>query len=567
MPPLPPMYQLGGDILTKAQSHQGTVKSMCLNAHFHRKKKLYAVVCQTLKFLPVIDQLISSAKLNPSEAEVTENILRMLVYDAAIGNGLKAKCDAADYVNRHLDALTEALADAMRAKKVDSVDGLLSDASKLAEKMPKYVRVNLIKTTVEDAVGQFESEGFIKTTVTTQKDASQLKQYHFAVDPHVSDLLVFAPKTDLHEHPLYKSGEIIFQDKASCMPASILSPPPNATCMDACSAPGNKTSHLAASMRNTGAIFAFDIDRNRLKLMDRMLDRAGASCVSSRLQSFLDADPQDDAYSQVEYIVCDPSCSGSGIVSRLNSLVDGGKRQDSAHRLASLASFQTRIVTHAMAFPNLKAVTYSTCSIHQEENEQVVKAILKLNPHFQLANALPSWPTRGQSLGDRNDYSLCVRTDPAKDFTNGFFVALFERKEGVKAPKYDKAAVQQKTALPQKPQSGPKAYGQATGKGKSHSSSSAAAKTTKGPSAPSSASSFSGKRQHTAKATTFEAHGTTAKKSKDSGSGSESGTHQRHQKQQVQQPLAAQSKPRPPQIRKKRPSKHAKRGHRRPVTN
>lgn len=143
---------------------------------------------------------------------------------------------------------------------------------------------------------------------------------------------------------------------------------------------------------------------------------------------------------QVEYLLLDPSCSGSGIISRLDHLVDGedesklqwvwelkytdhltdegsndknGSTQE--ERLKNLSEFQISVIEHALKckyilhkqdnvsllywiVPNAKRVVYSTCSVHAEENEHVVKTVLKNNPEFELASrdtVLPTWHRRG----------------------------------------------------------------------------------------------------------------------------------------------------------------------------
>jgi len=78
----------------------------------------------------------------------------------------------------------------------------------------------------------------------------------FSIDAHVPNLLVFHPDTSFQDDPLYLSGNIILQDKASCFPALVLSPPATdeTVVIDATAAPGNKTSHLSALMGNRGKV-------------------------------------------------------------------------------------------------------------------------------------------------------------------------------------------------------------------------------------------------------------------------------------------------------------------------
>ena len=81
----------------------------------------------------------------------------------------------------------------------------------------------------------------------------------FSRDLHVPDLLLFSPQTTFNNDPLYLSGRIILQDKASCFPAIVLSPPATdeSVVIDATAAPGNKTSHLSALMGNKGKVTIF----------------------------------------------------------------------------------------------------------------------------------------------------------------------------------------------------------------------------------------------------------------------------------------------------------------------
>lgn len=81
-------------------------------------------------------------------------------------------------------------------------------------------------------------------------------------------------------------------------------------------------------------------------------------------------DPSE--YSNVEYILLDPPCSGSGMTNRLNIFDNSSTSGKTDDRLQPLAYLQGKMLAFAMQnFPNAKKIVYSTCSINVEENEQV----------------------------------------------------------------------------------------------------------------------------------------------------------------------------------------------------
>jgi putative methyltransferase len=85
-------------------------------------------------------------------------------------------------------------------------------------------------------------------------------------------------------------------------------------------------------------------------------------------------------------------------------------------------------VLHALKFPALQRLVYSTCSVHQRENEDVVAAVLPAATAagFKLVDPFPAWHRRGLPVVQGAE--LLVRTDPYQDGTDGFFVAVFERR-------------------------------------------------------------------------------------------------------------------------------------------
>uniref|UniRef100_A0A2K6TUQ2 28S rRNA (cytosine-C(5))-methyltransferase n=1 Tax=Saimiri boliviensis boliviensis TaxID=39432 RepID=A0A2K6TUQ2_SAIBB len=310
-----------------------------------------------------------------------------------------------------------------------SIKGLVY-SSNFQSQLPRFVRVNTLKTCSDDVVDYFKRKGFsYQGRASSVDDLRALKGKRFLLDPLVPELLVFPTQTDLHEHPLYQAGHLILQDRASCLPAMLLDPPPGSHVIDACAAPGNKTSHLAALLKNQGKIFAFDLDAKRLASMATLLARAGVSCCELAEEDFLAVSPSDPRYSQVRYILLDPSCSGSGMPSR--QLEEPGACTPHPARLHALAGFQQRALCHALTFPSLQRLVYSTCSLCQEENEDVVRDALQQNPGaFRLAPVLPAWPHRGLSRFPGAEH--CLRASPETTLSGGFFVAVIERAEALR---------------------------------------------------------------------------------------------------------------------------------------
>lgn len=120
-------------------------------------------------------------------------------------------------------------------------------------------------------------------------------------------------------------------------------------------------------------------------------------------------------------------------------IVHGNETCD-PQRLKQLQAFQVFILRHALLnFPNAKRIVYSTCSIHPEENEQVIDEILenvqdayKLSPLKDLLNQ--NWLNFSSKKYNCSDKCLYANSDI--DLCNGFFVAVFERNFDVPLPEY-----------------------------------------------------------------------------------------------------------------------------------
>ncbi|CAL9703754.1 unnamed protein product [Knipowitschia caucasica] len=410
------LYLKAAEILEKAEKKQGALKTLVYDSKSPSLKQLFALVFETHKFSSVLEEVITATKLL-KVSKLRLPLAKVLVYDLLIGRGLKCGGAWKVLLLKHRVRLEAALARIKVRRGARENQDLISPKVQEAKNLPRYVRVNTLKTSVEDTVDFLKREGFSYRGEAQTQDQLLLRGKVFALDSDIPEVLIFSPNTHLYQHPLYQAGHIILQDKASCLPAYLLAPPPGSHVLDACAAPGNKTSHLAALMQNRGRLWAVDRDARRISTMATLLLRAGVTCHRIQQQDFLQTDPRGPELQEVEYILLDPSCSGSGMV-----CLDQDSPADPA-RLASLAAFQLRCLQHALSFPRLQRLVYSTCSTHRQENEDVISTCLRDQQAFRLVWLLPQWPERGLP-----PLPQCLRASPSSTRTHGFFVALLERR-------------------------------------------------------------------------------------------------------------------------------------------
>ncbi|XP_075052762.1 28S rRNA (cytosine-C(5))-methyltransferase [Mixophyes fleayi] len=425
------LYQTAAGILDKLERKEGAVKTLVYDSGFKNVRQLYALLCETLRYSLLLKEIINSSQLLRGPKKLPVNLAKVLVYDLLFGKGLQCGGRWKATILAHRARLQAELAKLKVKKKVSSNKDLVTSMGGTADDpaVPRYVRVNTLKTSMADVITCFKRQGY--TYLGKARSIQELVNFvqkpgkRFLQDLHVPNLLVFPPQTDFHKDSLYTTGHLILQDKASCLPALLLDPPMGSFVIDACAAPGNKTSQLAAILQNKGKVFAFDLDTKRLATMSTLLLRAGVTCQELANQDFLTVSTSSPKYQKVSHILVDPSCSGSGMPDRMRVLTDEADSEQS-ERMQALSAFQRRALTHALSFPSVKYVVYSTCSVHQQENEDVVKSVLEQHPDFSLVNALPSWPVRGLNTFPGSD--CCLRASFSETLTNGFFVALFQRK-------------------------------------------------------------------------------------------------------------------------------------------
>jgi len=189
------------------------------------------------------------------------------------------------------------------------------------------------------------------------------------------------------------SGQCYIQDPSTAMACQLLDPKPGEKILDACAAPGGKTTYLAQLMQNRGLIIACDRDRKRLQILKDNIGRLGTTIVRAIRHDWARDDPPEEILSIAPFdrVLLDAPCTNTGVMRR---------RIDVRWRLRpeDFSRMSNEQLTIARAVIGLLkpggTLVYSTCSLEPEENEQVVRRLLAEPPAPGLEAEKESLPFR-----------------------------------------------------------------------------------------------------------------------------------------------------------------------------
>jgi len=222
---------------------------------------------------------------------------------------------------------------------------------------------------------------------------------------------------------IFKKGFIEVQDEASQIAALLADARPGMRVVDFCAGAGGKTLALAAAMKNRGHLVACDTSAKRLERATERLRRAGASIVQRvPLSSERDKWVKKHA-AGFDRVFVDAPCSGTGTWRRNPDAKWRLRPKD----LEELAALQAAILDSAQRLvkPGGRLI-YATCSLLKEEDETQIESFLGSHGDFALKPIGEVW--RETIGGEPPHPDDMMRLTPARDGTDGFFVAVMERK-------------------------------------------------------------------------------------------------------------------------------------------
>jgi 16S rRNA (cytosine967-C5)-methyltransferase len=242
----------------------------------------------------------------------------------------------------------------------------LEETEKLCEWMNQTpaidLRVNLLRASIEEVEQAFQNAG-----------VSSMRLIYL---PHA--LRLVGSNGAIQNLPGYSQGWWTVQDSSAQLVGHLLEPQPGEFIIDACAAPGGKTTHIAELMHDEGKILACDRTTSRLRKLEenaRRLQLKSIEICTGDSRSF------SQFINTADRVLVDAPCSGLGTLHRHP---DARWRQ-TPQSVEELATLQRELLLHTAKYVKPGGVlVYATCTLHPLENEAVVESFLAANPDWKI---------------------------------------------------------------------------------------------------------------------------------------------------------------------------------------
>ena len=280
----------------------------------------------------------------------------------------------------------------------------------LESRLPKAFRVNTIKADKKKVLDNFSQYGI------------EIKPVSWYPQAFIADNFSIGNSI---EHFM---GHIYIQELTSMLPAVVASAEISAKSLvlDACAAPGSKTTQIAAFMENKGCIIANDIDYMRTKALKFNMEKMGVlntiiTNCDFRFFSFKN---------KFDIILLDSPCTSEGTIRKNKSVLSSWSEK----KIFGMSRLQKQFILKAFDLVKEDGlIIYSTCTFAPEENEEVIQHLLENRKDakierikldgFKLSSGIDEW--NGNSFSE--EVKKSSRVWPHHNDTDGFFLAKIRK--------------------------------------------------------------------------------------------------------------------------------------------
>ena len=232
----------------------------------------------------------------------------------------------------------------------------------------------------------------------------------------LEDFRVITGTKNITKTKEYIEGNITIQDEAAGLSSFILAPKEGEMVLDACSAPGGKTTYLAELMCNQGNIVAWDIYEERLKQVKQNAKSLGINIINTEVH---DATKLKEYYvERFDKILLDVPCLGLGVIRRKPDI----KWNRQENNIKEISDIQFNILkTCSKYLKKNGTLVYSTCSMLKEENDAIIEKFIK-DENFEIVDIDKQIPKEFSKITTNN----MVQFLPSQKH-DGFFITMLKK--------------------------------------------------------------------------------------------------------------------------------------------
>ncbi|MGL5034721.1 MAG: 16S rRNA (cytosine(967)-C(5))-methyltransferase [Microcystaceae cyanobacterium] len=215
--------------------------------------------------------------------------------------------------------------------------------------------------------------------------------------------------------PGFKEGWWTVQDASAQLVGHILDPQPQELIIDACAAPGGKTTHIAELMQDQGLIYGCDRTASRLRKLEQSKQRLQLKNIQTWVGDSREFIPEAGL---CDRLLVDAPCSGLGTLHRNPDL----RWRQTPAKIQALIELQSQLLAKSSTLVKPQGyLVYATCTLNNQENQAVIEQFLQTNPQWQIE--VPDFPL-AQNLASAEGW---IQILPQEQQMDGFFIVKLKR--------------------------------------------------------------------------------------------------------------------------------------------